>query len=68
MKFDGVEYDSWRQDIKWSDGSISKNVLFVRARKDEIEFHAPVLVEANIADVKDLLGLMVENYGYEYEA
>jgi hypothetical protein len=55
-----VEVDEWRQDIEWPDGSVSHNVLFIRATRGNVSYQAPIFTEVNKEDFTNLLIKRIE--------
>lgn len=39
-----VEFDEWRQDLEFADGQVIKDVLFVRVKCGDYEYHTPIIV------------------------
>jgi len=59
---ENIYYDDWRQNIEWPSGRISENVLFIRARKENVEYYVPVFNDELIEDAKDILAVKVNNH------
>jgi len=70
MNDNEIIYDEWRQDVYRPDGTLMQaNVLFIRARKGNIEFHCPIWAEEECIewvnskqDARDLLRCKIENF------
>jgi hypothetical protein len=52
-----VEFEEWVADIKWPDGTVSKDVPHIRATCGNISYHTPIfnLGEQGIREAKALL-------------
>lgn len=59
---ENIYYDKWRQDVTWPSGRISKNVLFIRATRENVEYYVPVYNDDLIEDAKDILAIKVNKH------
>ena len=59
-----VIIENWRTDIVWPNGEVSKDILFVRVSKDNVEYMAPVFNDdkIDVKEVEKLLTTMVESH------